>query len=207
MVTEVRMIRFLAFACFAIPAATAAEIPQGTHVLLRMINSITTRTAREGDYVYFRVANPVAVNGQILVPAESYVQGVVVNAKRSGRVSGRAELAIRIENLTLLSGKSLRISPRLGSVDAGGSDQKVSGENGIKQGSDVGNDAARVARTAGAGAAIGGIADRSWEAAGIGAGIGSGVGVASVLLTRGREVELRQGATVDVVFERAVTVE
>jgi len=31
--------------------------------------------------------------------------------------------------------------------------------------------------------------------------------VATVLLTRGREVELRRGTTVDVVFERAVPVD
>ncbi len=29
----------------------AAEIPQGSHVLLKMVNSITTRTAKEGDYI------------------------------------------------------------------------------------------------------------------------------------------------------------
>jgi hypothetical protein len=33
------------------------------------------------------------------------------------------------------------------------------------------------------------------------------VGLASVLLTRGREVELRQGSTIDVVFDRPVKVD
>jgi hypothetical protein len=33
------------------------------------------------------------------------------------------------------------------------------------------------------------------------------VGLASVLLTRGREVELRQGSTIDVVFDRPVQVD
>ena len=43
--------------------------------------------------------------------------------------------------------------------------------------------------------------------AGIGAGAGGAVGLATVLLTRGREVELRQGSTVDVVFDRTVSVD
>jgi hypothetical protein len=38
--------------------AGAAEIPRGAHVLLRMENSISTRTAQEGDYVYLRTASP-----------------------------------------------------------------------------------------------------------------------------------------------------
>jgi hypothetical protein len=66
--------------------ASAAEIPQGAHVLLRMENSISTRTAQEGDYVYLRTASPVAMDGQIAVAAGSYVQGVVTQSKRSGRV-------------------------------------------------------------------------------------------------------------------------
>jgi len=49
----------------------AAEIPQGAHALLRLVNSVSTRTAREGDYVYLRTAWPIVVNGQIIVPAES----------------------------------------------------------------------------------------------------------------------------------------
>ena len=43
--------------------------------------------------------------------------------------------------------------------------------------------------------------------AGIGAGVGSAVGLATVLMTRGKEVELPQGATLDVVFDRAVAIE
>ena len=78
--------------------AAAAEIPQGTHVLLRLVNSIDTRTAREGDYVYMRTSSPIVANGQILVPADSYVQGVVSKVTRSGKVRGRAELGVRIED-------------------------------------------------------------------------------------------------------------
>ena len=41
----------------------------------------------------------------------------------------------------------------------------------------------------------------------IGAGAGTAVGLATVLLTRGREVELRQGSTIDVVFDRPIPVD
>ncbi len=186
----------------------ASEIPQGSHLLLKMVNSISTRTAHEGDYVYMTTASPIAANGDIAVPVNSYVQGVVTRSVRSGRVKGRAELAIRIDNLTLPSGKVIRISPQLKSVDSEGTDQKVStGEGEIKQGASRGTDAEKIVGPSMAGAAIGGIADRSWKGAGIGAGAGSAVGIATVLLTRGREVELTKGATVDVVFEKAVPIE
>jgi hypothetical protein len=186
----------------------AAEIPKGSHVLLRMLNSVSTRTAREGDYVYLRTATPIVANGQTVVPADSYVQGVVSHAQRSGRVKGRAELGIRIDNLTLPGGKVVKVSPQLASVDSEGSEQKVEPrERQIQQGGTKGADAEKAATVTATGAAIGGLADRSWKGAGIGAGIGGGLGLATVLLTRGKEVELRQGSTIDVIFERAVPVE
>ena len=195
--------------CFALAAVvSAAEIPQGSHLLLRMENSLSTRTAKEGDYVYLRSASPVVVDGRIIVPVGSYVQGVVAESKRSGRVSGRAELAIRLETLTLAQGQVVKFAPHLNSVDSGDSGQKVTGtENKVEQAPTVGKDAARIAILTGTGASIGGIADRSWTGAGIGAAAGSAVGLATVLLTRGKEVELRQGSTLDVVFDRPIVIE
>ena len=197
---------FLLAACA--PVILAADIPQGAHVLLRMENSINTRTAQEGDFVYLRTASPIAAGGQIIVPVGSYVQGVVAHAKKSGRVKGRAELGLRLETITLASGTSFKFSPHLSSVDPGDNGQKVTGkENAVEQSPSRGQDAAQIAILAGSGAAVGGLADRSWKGAGIGAGVGSAVGLATVLLTRGKEVELRQGATLDVVFDRPVALE
>jgi hypothetical protein len=173
-----------------------------------MENSITTRTAQDGDYVYLRTGSPISVAGSIVLPVGSYVQGVVANAKRSGRVKGHAELAIRLETITLPSGSVYKFSPTLASVDSGAGDQKVVGkENSVQEGSTHGQDAARIAILAGSGGALGAIVDRGARGAGIGAGAGAAVGLATVLLTRGREVELRQGTSLDVVFDRAVALE
>src|SRR5579862_5152448 len=200
--------RAIAFVILLAGAASAAEIPKGAHLLLRMVNSINTRTAADGDQVYFQTASPIAAEGQIIIPAGSYVQGSVSHAKRGGKVAGRAELGIRIETLTLPGGKVLKIAPRMSSVDAGETGQKVEQqENMIKQAPDYGTDARRIAILAGSGAGIGGMADRSWSGAGIGAGVGGAVGVATALLTRGKEVELRQGSTLDVVFDRPISLE
>ena len=200
--------RFAIAALVLVLNLPAAEIPKGSHALLKLVNAVTTRTAREGDYVYMRTATPIVAEGEVVVPENSYVQGVVTHSKRPGRVTGKAELSIRIDTLTLASGKVVKVSPTMRSVDSEGTDQRVVGnENEIKQGASKGADAEKIATTGGAGAAIGGLAGRSWKGAGIGAGAGSGVGLATVLLTRGREVDLKQGTTIDVVFERAVPID
>ena len=188
-------------------SAGAAEIPKGTHVLLRMMNSVSTRTAAEGNQVYLQTATPVAVNNQIVIPPGTYVQGSVSHSKRSGRVKGRAELGIRLETMTFAGGKMVKISPRLSEVDSGESGQKVDDtESQVKAAGTRAKDAGQVAILAGTGAAIGGLADRSFKGAGIGGGVGTAVGLARVLLSRGNEVELRQGTTLDVVFDRDVVI-
>jgi len=200
--------RFMAVALVFAGSISAAEIPTGAHALLRLVNSVSTRTAQQGDYVYLRTATPIVSDGAILVPVDSYVQGIVTHSKRSGRVKGVAELGIRIETLTMPSGKVIRMAPTLATVDSEGTDQKVVGKEGQMQpGTSHGADAVRIAGTSAAGAAIGGMADQGWKGAGIGAGAGSAVGLATVLLTRGKEVELKQGSTIDVIFDRPVAID
>ncbi|MGA3188763.1 MAG: hypothetical protein ABSF22_16795, partial [Bryobacteraceae bacterium] len=186
----------------------AAEIPKNTHVLLKMVNSISTRTAQEGAQVYMQTASPITDGGQIIVPVGSYVQGTVLISRRSGKVSGRAQLAIRLDVLTLPGGRTLKFSPHLSSVDDGETTQKVVNDEGlVQQGSNVGKDVERIAILAGTGAGLGAVVDRSWTGAGIGGAAGSAVGLATTLLTRGKEVELRQGSSLDVVFDRALAVD
>jgi hypothetical protein len=197
---DLSRMRFAIIALLFVPTLIfGAEIPKGTHVLLRMVNSISSKSAHEGDYVYLRTASPIVVGGQIVVPVDAYVQGVVSHVRRSGRVSGRAELGVRIEVLTFPNGTTLKFTPRVEAPD--------SREGIIKQDPQLLKDAATIAILAGAGASIGGIADRSWTGAGIGGAAGSAVGLATVLLTRGKEVELHQGDTFDAVLNRAVVLE
>jgi len=187
----------------------AADIPAGTHLLLKMVNSVSTRTAKAGDQVYLQTASPIAVDNQIVIPIGTYVQGTVAEAKRSGRVKGRAEIALHLDTLTFASGKALKIAaPHVDSVDSGQHGQRVETSEGtVKQSGSKLHDAGQIAILAGTGAGVGGLATSTWRGAGIGAGIGGAVGVATVLLTRGHEVDLRAGSTLDVVFDRALTIE
>ena len=204
----------LPYACFtflycgALYAAPAIEVPRGTHVLLRFVNSVSSRTARPGDYVYLRTASPIVLGDRITVPVNSYVQGEIASVKRAGRVHGRAEVGVRIDKLTLPSGRTIAFSPLLSSVDSGGTGQQVKGENNtIEQGSEHGRDARTILITSAEGAALGAIVDHGAKGAGIGGGAGGAVGLARVLLTRGGDVTLGAGQTIDVVLDRPVMIE
>ena len=195
-------------ALLLVPALPGTEIPKGTHVLLRMVNSITTRTARAGDQVYMRTASPVVAGDRIVVPVNSYVRATITSAKRGGRVSGRAELGLRLDTLTLPGGKTYRFSAVVDSADSQGSSQvAMKEEGGVRQGPEHGHDAGRILVSAGSGAALGGIVDRGVRGAAIGGGAGAAAGLAAVMLTRGQDVQLRAGTTLDIVLDRPLLVE
>lgn len=190
----------------ASPAAVAPlpkyfEVPSGTRLPLVLHNAISTRSARPGDPVYLETLFPIVIDSRILIPAGSYVSGEVTEAKRPGRIHGRGEIKIKLDNLILPNGyqASFNASP----TDAGtGGNESVGKEGAIQGDSNKAADAGTVLETTAAGAGLGGIVGRDARGAGIGAGAGAAAGLLAVLLTRGPEAELPRGTTLDVVMNR-----
>ncbi|MHB8754429.1 MAG: hypothetical protein ACYC92_05660 [Candidatus Acidiferrales bacterium] len=185
----------------AAPTPKYFVVPAGTRLPLVLHNAITTRSARPGDPVYLETLFPIVIDSRILIPAGSYVSGEVTEAKRPGRIHGRGQIKIKLDNLILPNGyeASFNSSP----TDAGtGGNETVGKEGAITGDSNKGGDARTVLETTMAGAGLGGIVGRSGEGAGIGAGVGVAAGLLAVLLTRGPEAELPRGTTLDVMTNR-----
>ena len=173
-------------------------VPVGTAIPVSLINELSTKNANEGDGVYAQTIFPVTVNNQIVIPVDSYVRGRIVNAERPGRVSGRAELTINFHTLVLPSGLTLPIFGRLGGI---GGPAEREGEATVRGDASKGEDAGTIAQDAGTGAIIGGIGGGGKGVA-IGAGAGAAAGVAQVLLSRGEDLTLPRGTTIEVVLDR-----
>jgi len=188
--------RALAFAAF-VSTASAAEIPAGTHLLLRMENSISSRTAKAGDGVYFRTVTPLSAGGKIVVPPGSYAQGIVTRAERGKRAHGPAELEIQLVMLMLTNGEVITASSRTTSI---------SSEEASKGQWDAGVIPPIPFKSVFGAAAVGAIAGGR-TGSGIGMAAVGAVAVISSIVARGHEVELRQGANVDVAFDRPVVFE
>jgi hypothetical protein len=178
-------------------------VPSGTRLPLVLHNSITTRNAQPGDPLYFETVFPVVLNDRILVPAGSYVQGEVLEATRPGRVKGRGEIRIRLTTMILPNGYTVKFDAVPTNAGTGGN-ESTDKEGKINGDSDKGTDAGTVLKTTAAGAGIGAVAGRSAGGAGIGAAAGAAAGIATVMLTRGPELELPRGSSLDIVLDRAV---
>jgi hypothetical protein len=176
-------------------------LPAGTRLPLVLHNAISTRSARSGDPVYLETLFPVVQDNRIIIPAGSFVSGEVVEAKRAGRVKGRAELMIRLNTLILPNGYTVSFKATPSNAGTGGGESTTE-EGTIKGDTDKASDAGTIVKTTSIGAGIGAIAGRSGKSAGIGAGVGAGVGLLGVLLSRGPDAELPRGTTLEVTMNR-----
>jgi hypothetical protein len=176
-------------------------VPAGTRVPLVLKNAISTKSARVGDSVYAQTSFPIAVNNRMVIPAGTYVQGRISDVKRAGRLKGRAEVLFHFTSLVFPSGYTVSLP---GAVDASGSDtNRIKDKEGtIQHEGEKGKDAATVAKTAGEGAAIGAIASRGVKGAAVGGGLGAATGMAIAMLTRGSDVRLEPGQTVEMTLQR-----
>jgi len=178
-------------------------VPSGTRLPLILHNAVTTRNAKPGDPVYLETLFPIVIDNRILIPAGSYVQGEIQEAKRPGKVKGTGEIRLRLNSMILPNGYAVDFNAVPSNAGTGGN-EATDKEGNIHGDTDKAGDVGTVLKTTGIGAGVGGIATQSAKGAGIGAGAGAAVGLAAVLLTRGPELELPRGTTVDVVLDRNV---
>jgi type IV secretion system protein VirB10 len=182
------------------PPAQLIQLASGTKIPLTLKQGITTKSARPGDPVYAQTAFPITANNQIAIPAGTYVQGEVRQVVRPGRVKGRAELQMSFTSMIFPNGYTVML-PGAVQNTPGSTSNSMKGTEGTIQGdSSKGKDVGTVVGATIPGAGIGAIADGSKGAA-IGAASGGILGLATVLLTRGPEVTLGTGDSVEMVLE------
>ena len=184
-------------------AAMQVTIPAGTKVPLVLKHAISTKGAQEGDPVYAETNFPVVLNEHVLIPAGTYVQGKITHVQRAGRIKGRAEVQMHFTTLIYPSGYTVMLPGSLENVP-GAYKTKMKGEEGtIQQDGQTGEKVGTIASSAGTGAVIGGLS-RGGKGALVGGGIGGAVGTAIALLTRGNDVRLESGTTVEMIIQREV---
>ena len=178
----------------------AVVVPEGTVIPVTLTTRISTKNAKDGDGVYGRTAIPITIKNKIVIPEGSYVRGKITELKRPGRVKGKGELTLNFQTLILPSGVTLDIYTSL--RGAGGAGERK-GEATIQGDGSKSEDGKTIGESAAQGALIGVISNRGTGAA-VGGGIGAAAGTAAVLLTRGKDLVLEPGTTIEVVLDRPV---
>jgi hypothetical protein len=168
------------------PAFREVTIPAGTSLKVSLATSLASDTSQVEDQVRGTLANDLVVDGVVAVPAGAEIVGTVREARRSGRVKGRASITFQFERLMVRDEThAIRTAPVVREAEADRSDD-------VKKGAIGGA----------AGAIVGGILG-----GGKGAAIGAGAGAGSaVLATRGDELRLPAGTLVTTTLRQPIDV-
>jgi hypothetical protein len=169
------------------PAPTGVRVPAGTSLVVRMIDSVNSRTDHAGDTFTASLEQPLDVNGTVVAHRGARVFGKLEQVKSAGKIKGRSELRLALTGIEI-NGSTQAITT--GSYDVRG---KSRGKNTAK----------KVGIGAAVGGAIGAIAGGGKGAA-IGAGIGAGAGTAAQVLTHGQQINVPSETVLDFTLEAPV---
>lgn len=170
------------------PSGTTGDfyIPNGTRITAQLANRVDSRASQVGDRFTLEVTSPAQYRGAV-------IEGRIVEASNSGRVSGRANLSFDFDTIRMTNGQSYRFAGIIDSVRASNGDNvSVSNEGTVRDSNQTTKTATRAGVGAALGALIGAIAGGGQGAA-IGAAIGAGAGAGTVLVQGRDSVVLESG--------------
>jgi hypothetical protein len=171
-----------------VPAYREVTLPAGTRLTVRLDSGVSSNNSRIEDRVDGALTAPVRVGQTVVVPAGSQVRGDVVAAEPSGKVKGRARVALRFRTLSV-----------------GESSYPIVAQVSRMAPATKRQDAEKIAMPAVGGAIVGALIGGK-EGAAIGAAAGGGAGTAVVLATPGKEVSIPRGSVLTLRLQEPVTV-
>lgn len=81
------------------PPPATVVVPAGTRVRVRLDDDLGSKISQPGERFQATVADPVVVDGQVVIPRESRAEGVVIDARPLGKFRGGALLELRLERV------------------------------------------------------------------------------------------------------------
>jgi hypothetical protein len=185
-------------------------VPVGTKIPIQLRQPVSTKSAQPGDPIYAQTAFPIVIQGAMVIPAGTWVQGAVDTVKRAGRIKGVASLQFHLTQLIYPTGYTLDIAAAIARVpgDTGSSIQ----EPGIIQhDSEKGKDLQRVGDAASKAGQIGALAGAAASPSIRGFGVGGLAGVAAGtligILIRGTDVNFETGTSVEIALNQAMAID
>ena len=175
-------------------SASAADfiVPTGTRLVATLDEGLSTKTTRDQDRFSLTVSSPAQYRGAVI---EGFVSGI--NA--SGRVSGRADMALNFQTIAQRNSRASQFSGVIETIRTpSGETVRVDNEGKVEPtDSQTEKTVQRGAIGAALGAIIGAITGGG-KGAGIGAVIGAGGGAGTVIAEGRDQLDLQRGTEVTI---------
>jgi hypothetical protein len=81
------------------PEPQKVTIPSGTSLPVRLVDTIDSATAQTGDTFHATLDSPVAIDGEVVIPAHYDAEGHIVAAQSSGKFAGQALLELQLDRI------------------------------------------------------------------------------------------------------------
>jgi peptidoglycan hydrolase-like protein with peptidoglycan-binding domain len=189
-------------------AVQSVTVPDGTVIPLRMDTYLSSDSSRVGDRFTATVSRDVIVDGRVVIPTGSKVEGHVTGVERAERSSKPGSIAVGFDRIIYSNNYSVPIDGSLTTLNEEAR-RKIEGDIDAEDrvsGSGRGRRAiVFIGGGAGAGAVIGAIAGGGKGAA-VGAGVGAVLGTIGVLLGKGDKAEVQTGTEFGLRVERSFTI-
>jgi hypothetical protein len=187
-------------------------VPAGTKVLLSLKSAINTKTAQQGDGVYLISSFPVIGGAKVMIPVGVYVQGVVDRVQRPGRVKGRAQIDLHFTTMIFPNGQVVEVPGVLNSLPGSDGPKVKDSEGTVEQAGNKGHDVGTVLKGAAIGAEGGGIIGGASNGnvvkdLGYGSLAGAAAGTIYTLFTRGNDIVIPSGTSVEMVLQRPLVLQ
>jgi type IV secretion system protein VirB10 len=188
------------------PAQQAVEepalvVPEGTNLPIVLSTFLNSRSSQVGDTFYADTTYPIWIQQRLVIPRGSIVKGTVTKVIRPGKIKGKAQLAISFDNILLPNGITRDLVAIFQGIHGAGEEKIDRQTETVEMDSSKGADAGQIAGPTSQGAIIGAIAGEG-KGALIGGAAGGAVGLASILLSRGKELVLEPGTQFDIVLKQ-----
>jgi len=100
-------------------AQTISPVPSGTALMVKLETTLATFSNKAGDPFQARLAEPVTLNGRVVIPAGAMVEGRVTRVSEPRRISGKPTIGIMPEALVLPTGERFFLDASLVDTNAG----------------------------------------------------------------------------------------
>jgi hypothetical protein len=104
------LISLTSFAQQPAPAqGKAVEIPDGTELAVVTADTISSKTATEGDPLTFKMDEDLKINGVVVIAKGTFVKGYVSNAEKNGHFGKAGKLGIRVESTKTVDNQTIKL--------------------------------------------------------------------------------------------------
>lgn len=173
------------------------EIPTGTTFDVTMITPIDTRTSNAGDHIEATLASPITNGGTVLAEAGAKVSGEVTAIQRASRHKGeddRASIAMEFNTIETVDGPK-----RLHATVNNAEGKMIAKSTSTRDKLLIGGGAV-------AGAIVGKVAGGDTKSTIIGAVGGAAAGTGAVLMAKGHELAIEEGAKVSLRVDQPIAI-